>query len=251
MAWPHQAPGVSLRHMNLKRRGAETGSAFQQTVNRINEGYERAGRAFITRKAIPGKYLISRGESRRGLSLPIDFASSDAQPRLSYTELARLREEHKTTDWRRFVPESKAEPDYGGVMAPEGRAIFYDAKTTKRNLLDFDNLHAHQITFLERAARFGAVAGFLVEFSACAEVYFLPIHIVIRWREEVARKSLPYRFFSENLTSAPQGKGLIIYDYLKAVEEQEKRYGLGYERFVMTSPRAWPRRKAAMNKTSD
>jgi len=237
--------------MNLKRRGAETGSAFQQTVNRINEGYERAGRAFITRKAIPGKYLISRGESRRGLSLPIDFASSDAQPRLSYTELARLREEHKTTDWRRFVPESKAEPDYGGVMAPEGRAIFYDAKTTKRNLLDFDNLHAHQITFLERAARFGAVAGFLVEFSACAEVYFLPIHIVIRWREEVARKSLPYRFFSENLTSAPQGKGLIIYDYLKAVEEQEKRYGLGYERFVMTSPRAWPRRKAAMNKTSD
>jgi recombination protein U len=237
--------------MNLKRRGAETGSAFQQTVNRINEGYERAGRAFITRKAIPGKYLISRGESRRGLSLPIDFASSDAQPRLSYTELARLREEHKTTDWRRFVPESKAEPDYGGVMAPEGRAIFYDAKTTKRNLLDFDNLHAHQITFLERAARFGAVAGFLVEFSACAEVYFLPIHIVIRWREEVARKSLPYRFFSENLTSAPQGKGLIIYDYLKAVEDQEKRYGLGYERFVMTSPRAWPRRKAAIDKTRD
>ena len=251
MAWPHQAPGVSLRHMNLKRRGAETGSGFQETVNRTNEGYERAGRAFITRKAIPGKYLISRGESRRGLSLPIDFASSDAQPRLSYTELARLREEHKTTDWRRFVPESKAEPDYGGVMAPEGRAIFYDAKTTKRNLLDFDNLHAHQITFLERAARFGAVAGFLVEFSACAEVYFLPIHIVIRWREEVARKSLPYRFFSENLTSAPQGKGLIIYDYLKAVEDQEKRYGLGYERFVMTSPRAWPRRKAAMDKTRD
>jgi penicillin-binding protein-related factor A (putative recombinase) len=251
MAWPHQAPGVNLRHMNLKRRGAETGSAFQQTVNRINEGYERAGRAFITRKAIPGKYLISRGESRRGLSLPIDFASSDAQPRLSYTELARLREEHKTTDWRRFVPESKAEPDYGGVMAPEGRAIFYDAKTTKRNLLDFDNLHAHQITFLERAARFGAVAGFLVEFSACAEVYFLPIHIVIRWREEVARKSLPYRFFSENLTSAPQGKGLIIYDYLKAVEDQEKRYGRGYERFVMTAPRAWPRRKAAMDKTRD
>jgi penicillin-binding protein-related factor A (putative recombinase) len=232
--------------MNLKRRGAETGSGFQETVNRINEGYERAGRAYVTRKAIPGKYLIQRGESRRGLSLPsIDFASSDAQPRLSYADLCRLREQYKTTDWRRFVPESKAEPDYGGVIASEGRAIFYDAKTTKRNLLDFDNLHAHQITFLERAARFGAVAGFLVEFSACAEVYFLPIQIVVRWREEIARKSLPYRFFAEHLTPAPQGKGLIIYDYLKAVEEQERLYGRSYEGFVLTIPRSWSRRKTA------
>jgi recombination protein U len=236
--------------MNLKRRGAETGSGFQETVNRINEGYERAGRAYVTRKAIPGKYLIERGETRRGLSLPpIDFASSDAQPRLSYAELCRLREERKATDWRRFVPESKAEPDYGGVIASEGRAIFYDAKTTRRNLLDFDNLHAHQITFLERAARFGAVAGFLVEFSACAEVYFLPIQIVVRWREEIARKSLPYRFFAEHLTPAPQGKGLIIYDYLKAIEEQERLYGRGYERFVLTVPRAGLRRKVTADKT--
>jgi penicillin-binding protein-related factor A (putative recombinase) len=235
--------------MNLKRRGAETGSAFQETVNRINEAYERAERAYVTRKAIPGKYLIERGESRRGLSLPpIDFASSDAQPRLSYAELSRLREKHKATDWRRFVPESKAEPDYGGVTAPEGRAIFYGAKTTRRNLLDFDNLHAHQITFLERAARFGAVAGFLIEFSACAEVYFLPIQIVVRWREEIARKSFPYRFFTENLTPAPQGKGLIIYDYLKAIEEQERLYGRDYERFVLTVPHAGPRRKAAADK---
>jgi recombination protein U len=235
--------------MNFKRRGAETGGGFQETVNRINEGYERAGRACVTRKAIPGKYLIERGESRRGLSLPapdgIDFDSRGEQPRISYAELCRLREEHKTTDWRRFVPESKAEPDYGGAIAPEGRAIFYDAKTTRRNLLDFDNLHAHQITFLERAARFGAVAGFLVEFSSRGEVYFLPIQIVARWREEAARRSLPYRFFAEHLTPAPQGKGLIIYDYLKAIEEQERLYGRNYEKFVLTVPRARSQRKVA------
>ncbi|HEY8462054.1 MAG TPA: Holliday junction resolvase RecU [Blastocatellia bacterium] len=234
--------------MSLKRRGAETGSGFQETVNRINEAYERAGRAYITRKAIPGKYLIQRGESRQGLSLPIDFASSEAQPRLSYAELIRLREGHKNMDLRRFVPESKAEPDYGGVIAAEGRAIFYDAKTTRRNLLDFDNLHAHQIAFLDRAARFGAVAGFLVEFSVRAEVYFLPIQIVVRWREEMPRKSFPYSFFAERLTPAPQGKGLIIYDYLKAVEEQERLYGRGYEKVDLAVPRAWSRRKAAADK---
>jgi len=236
--------------MNLKRRGAETGSGFQETVNRINEGYERAGRACVTRKAIPGKYLNERGESRRGLWLPaMDFASKAGQQRLSYAELCRLRDEHNSADWRRFVPESKAEPDYGGVIAPDGRAIFYDAKTTRRNLLDFDNLHAHQITFLERVACFGAVAGFLVEFSSHAEVYFLPIQILTRWREEVARKSLPYRFFAEHLTPAPQGKGLIIHDYLTAVEEQERLYGRDFEKFVLVVPRARSQRKVSTGKT--
>jgi recombination protein U len=144
--------------MNFKRRGAETGSGFQEAINRTNEAYERQERACITRKAIPGKYLIERGESRRGLSLPpVDLSDKESRSHLASAELARLVKQHKVTDWRRFVPESKAEPDYGGVLAPQGRAIFYDAKTTRRDSLDFDNLHAHQITFLERAARFGAV----------------------------------------------------------------------------------------------
>src|SRR5262245_44326435 len=127
--------------MTFKRRGAETGSSYQEAVNRVNEGSRRAGRACITRKAIPGKYLIDRGESRRALSLPaIDFASTTKQPRMSYAELSRLREEYKGGDWRRFVPESKAEPDYGGALAPDGRAIFYDANATRRSPPAFVNL---------------------------------------------------------------------------------------------------------------
>ena len=125
--------------MNFKRRGAETGSGFQEAINRTNEGYERAGRAYITRKAIPGKYLIERGESRRGLALPsLNLPDGGAQTRLGATELNRMVKEHKLQDWRRFIPESKAEPDYGGALAPDGRAIFYDAKTTRREALDFE-----------------------------------------------------------------------------------------------------------------
>jgi penicillin-binding protein-related factor A (putative recombinase) len=211
--------------MNFKRRGAETGSGFQQAINRTNEAYERVGRACITRKAIPGKYLIQREGSRRGLSLPpVDLDSNSAQERIASAELARLVKEHKVSDWRRFVPESKAEPDYGGLLAPHGRSIFYDAKTTRRVVLDFDNLHAHQINFLERTARFGAVAGFLVEFSKYGQVFFLPIQILTRWRDEKERRSIPYRFFAEHLIPAPPGKGMIIFDYLLAIEEQERRY---------------------------
>ncbi len=224
--------------MNFKRRGAETGSGFQEAINRANEAYERQGRACITRKAIPGKYLIERGESRRGLSLPtIDLSSAKSKTRIASGSLARLVKEHQATDWRRFVPESKAEPDYGGVLAPDGRAIYYDAKTTRRDALDFDNLHAHQITFLERSARFGAVAGFLVEFSKYHEVYFLPIQVTARWRDERARKSIPRRFFVEHLIPAPPGKGMIIFDYLSAIQKQEQRYGCDYDKFELTTPR--------------
>src|SRR5262245_6420063 len=222
--------------MNFKRRGADTGSGFQEALNRTNEAYERTGRACITRKAIPGKYLIERGESRRGYSLgTIDLSAGEPQQRLDSAELNRIVKKNKITDWRRFVPESKAEPDYGGALAPDGRAIFFDAKTTRREALDFDNLHAHQITFLERAARFGAIAGFLVEFSKFGEVYFLPIQIVIRWRDESDRKSFPYQFFIDHLTPAPSGKGMILFDYLAAIEEQQNRYRQDYSSFRLSS----------------
>jgi recombination protein U len=221
----------------MKRRGAETGSGFQEAINHTNEGYERQGRAFITRKAIPGKYLVDRGESRKGLSLPsIDLSPDGKQSRIASSELARLVKERKTTDWRRFVPESKAEPDYGGVLAPDGRAIFYDAKTTRRTGLDFDNLHAHQVTFLERTTCYGAVAGFLVEFGKYQEVYFLPIQILARWRDQSLRKSIPHKFFIEHLIPAPPGKGMIIFDYLSAIEEQEKVYGRNFGKFLLTTP---------------
>lgn len=225
--------------MPIKRRGADTGSGFQEAINRTNEVYERTGRACITRKAIPGKYLVDRGESRRGLSLPsLSLPANGAQPRLASSDLNRLVKEHKLQDWRRFVPESKGEPDYGGVLGPDGRAIFYDAKTTRRNALDFDNLHAHQVIFLERMARLGAVAGFLVEFSSYREIYFLPIQVLHRWREESTRKSLPYQFFAEHLMPAPPGKGLLIFDYLWAIEEQERLYGRAFAGLQLNIARA-------------
>ena len=233
--------------MPLKRRGAETGSGFQEAINRANEAYERAGLACITRKAIPGKFLINRGARRaRGLASAIDLVQFDqsAQPRLSPGDISQPPR-MSVDEWRRFIPESKAEPDYGGTIAPTGRAIFYDAKTTRREALDFDNLHAHQIGYLERMARLGAIAGFLVEFSRCGEVYFLPIQVLARWRDTVPRKSLPYQFFVANLTLAERGKGLLIYDYLAAIEKQERLYGCDYISLDLTPQTLRSRRKAS------
>lgn len=177
-------------------RGAAAGAAFQELINYVNEAYERLGRACITRKSVPGKYI--RGKAA--------FSSS----RIT---LAEYRNQAPT---RTFIPESKAEPDYGGVIAPDGRAIFFDAKTTKRKNLDFDNLHAHQIDFLVRVGNAGAIAGFLVEFSQYGKVYFLPIQHITEWRKETSRKSIPHSYFVDNFVAATPAPG-ILFDYLGTI----------------------------------
>jgi hypothetical protein len=78
-------------------------------------------------------------------------------------------------------------------------------------------------------ARVGAIAGFLVEFSRHSEIYFLPIQVLARWRTESRRKSLPRSFFSGHLIAARGGKGLLIFDYLSAIAEQEARYGTSFD----------------------
>jgi recombination protein U len=218
----------------IKRRGADVGSGFQAAINSTNAAYAQADRAYITRKSIPGKYLVRRGEQRRGLSVPpLDGLAGD-QTHLSGSQLIALTRASGGLHQRDFVPESKAEPDYGGAIAPHGRAIFYDAKTTQRERLDLDNLHPHQIYFLERMSTTGAISGFLVEFSRLRRVYFLPIQLVRRYCEATGFKSVPIRFFEKFLTPVLAGKGMLIFDYLRAIDDQESRYGQDYSGIKLT-----------------
>ncbi|MEW6734830.1 MAG: Holliday junction resolvase RecU, partial [Acidobacteriota bacterium] len=215
----------------LKRRGADTGSGFQAAINSTNEAYAHAQRAYITRKSVPGKYLLRRDKQRRGLTVP-DLTDLPAHKyRLSGAQLIKMARAATGPPQRDFVPEAKAEPDYGGAVAPLGRAIFYDAKSTQRDRLDLDNLHPHQIYFLECMATAGAISGFLVEFMRYQKVFFLPIQLLQLYCHTTGHKSVPFRFFIDHLVTVPSGKGLLLFDYLSAIEEQELRYGQDYSRF--------------------
>ncbi|MBI4851721.1 MAG: Holliday junction resolvase RecU [Acidobacteria bacterium] len=216
----------------LKKRGADVGSGFQAAINSSNSAYAQAERAYITRKAIPGKYLMKRGEQRRGLSIPLANELPISQ-NLTGAQLIALTKEKGLLSQREFIPESKAEPDYGGAIAPNGRAIFYDAKTTQRDRLDLDNLHPHQIYFLECMATTGAISGFLVEFSTHKKAFFLPIQLVRRYCDTTGYKSLPFRFFEHHLVEVLPGKGLLIFDYLTAIEKQEELYGKDYASLII------------------
>ncbi|MCS6885892.1 MAG: Holliday junction resolvase RecU [Acidobacteriota bacterium] len=213
----------------ISRRGADVGSGFQAAVNATNEAYARLGRAYITRKAVPGKYL------RRQTQLLVDLPEQD-EGRLSSEELRRLLASQQGQS-RVFVPESKAEPDYGGAVAPEGRAIFYDAKSTRRERLDLDNLHPHQIHFLEQMAKNGAIAGFLVEFTRYQQVFFLPIQLAVRYISLTGYRSIPYNFFKSKLVAVQHGTGYLIFDYLAAIKEQELAYGRDYAALDLSAER--------------
>jgi recombination protein U len=211
---------------SFKKRGADVGSGFQAAINSTNTAYAQSARAFITRKSIPGKYLVRRGEHRRGMAL--NHITPGESDRFTSAELIALAGAAGRADQRDFVPESKAEPDYGGAVAPDGRAIFYDAKTTQRERLDVDNLHPHQIYFLERMATTGAISGFLVEFARYSKVFFLPIQVMQGYCQATGHKSVPFTFFTNHLVPVGSGKGLLIFDYLTAIQKQEERYGADY-----------------------
>jgi hypothetical protein len=51
------------------------------------------------------------------------------------------------------------------------------------------------------------------------------------------------------LIEAPAGKGLILFDYLTAIEEQERLYGSNFEKVVLTVPRVRSQRKAATGRS--
>jgi recombination protein U len=221
-----------MTHGRLQQRGAERGSGFQEAINHTNEAYEKLGRACITRKAIPGKYVVPKGIRRRGLVVPLSpsLAPLKTGDTLTTTALRQALADGPEENMRAFIPESRGEPDYGGVIAPQGRGIFYDAKTTQRDLLDFDNLHPHQVTFLERMAACGAIAGFLVEFAKHQAVFFIPIQMITLTHATRCRKSIPYQVCAEYLTPVRAGHGLVLYDYLLAIEQQEQQYGSDYAR---------------------
>src|SRR5215470_17729705 len=103
------------------RRGAEAGNGFQEAINRTNLAYERAGLACISRKAIPGKFLLDRNSARRVFTTQPVAESGTMSAREFLEALAQEpRGLNGAKSWRashRFVPESKAEPDYGGTLA--------------------------------------------------------------------------------------------------------------------------------------
>ena len=72
--------------------------------------------------------------------------------------------------------EKKSTVDYMGVV--QGVPICFDAKETGRKNLPLQNIHTHQIEFMESFQSQKGVAFLLVRFAFFDETYFLPFGVL-------------------------------------------------------------------------
>ncbi len=168
------------------------GSSLEESINFTNERYRQSGLALLQK-----------------IPTPITPVRMDAEGRtitLAYFE-------------------KQSTVDYIGVA--QGVPIAFDAKETAGKSLPLQNIHAHQMAFMEEFRRQRGLAFLLVHFSAADEYYLLPFETLrCYWEnaENGGRKSIPHAAF-EKKYSIRQKDGLL--HYLEAVslylEESEKR----------------------------
>ena len=118
------------------------GMHFEKLINLSNEMYQREGVALINKRPTPVKVIKSRG--------------------------------NQVTNG---FYEAKSTIDYDGVY--KERAIAFEAKSTKSlTRFDLSNIAQHQLDYLEKAGKMGAVCFFLIEFSKDHTIFLVPASVI-------------------------------------------------------------------------
>ncbi|EOO24586.1 recombination protein U [Bacillus cereus BAG1X2-3] len=105
----------------------------------------------------------------------------------------------------------------------KGRAIAFEAKSTEKDTrFDLKNIAQHQLDYLEKAEKMGAICFFLIEFSKDKSVFVVPLSVIQSYvrmsHQPKGKKSIPkadfdiYGYVVEQTERAPV-------DYLQYVDE--------------------------------
>ncbi|MFJ8457295.1 Holliday junction resolvase RecU [Bacillus paramycoides] len=169
--------------MGLGNRGMH----FEKLINLTNEMYRREGVALINKRPTPVKVLkVVYGRVKDGYY------------------------------------ESKSTVDYDGVY--KGRAIAFEAKSTEDpGRFDLKNIAQHQLDYLEKAEKMGAICFFLIGFSKDKSVFAVPLSVIQSYvrisHQSKGKKSMPradfdiYGYLVDQTERAPV-------DYLQYIDEQ-------------------------------
>lgn len=106
----------------------------------------------------------------------------------------------------------KSTVDYMGVV--QGIPVCFDAKETSKNYLPLQNIHQHQVDFMENFQQQEGIAFMLVYFKMYEEYYFLPFKDVFKYWQDAkngGRKSIPYKNFDKKYLIKQNGKFYIHY----------------------------------------
>lgn len=160
------------------------GSALEDMINRTNEKYADAGLALIQKIPTP--------------ITPLKIDKENKQITLAYFE-------------------QKSTVDYIGVV--QGIPVCFDAKECAADTFALQNIHPHQVEFMERFEQQGGIAFFLIYYTHKDILYYLSLDVLLYfWNRasEGGRKS--FRYEELNPAYVLPKKGGILVPYLDALQ---------------------------------
>ncbi len=171
-----------------KTRGLR-GSALEELINRTNDKYREEGLAIVQKIPTPITPVRMTGK----------------QITLAYFD-------------------QKSTVDYIGAV--QGLPVCFDAKECREDRFPLQNIHEHQVAFMEHFEKQGGVSFFLLHFTQKDVLYYLPFAMFkFFWDRalEGGRKSFLYEELNPDYIISPN-EGVFV-PYLEAlkkdVEERE------------------------------
>lgn len=117
--------------------------------------------------------------------------------------------------------EKQSTVDYIGAV--QGIPICFDAKEAAQKRLPLQNIHSHQIEFMEDFSNQGGISFLLVNFTGEGEFFLMPLEVLKKYWEEAqngGRKSIPYEAFEQKYKIKNTNGAML--NYLEAVNEYLK-----------------------------
>lgn len=161
------------------------GSTLEDLLNRTNEKYAQNGLALIQKIPTP--------------ITPINIDKETRHITLAYFD-------------------QKSTVDYIGVV--QGVPVCFDAKECNTDTFPLQNIHEHQVRFMEAFERQDGIAFLLIYFSARNEFYYLRFRDMIRFWERGqsgGRKSFRYDELDEEFF-LPEISGIMV-PYLNGIQK--------------------------------
>ncbi len=162
----------------FKKHGLR-GSTLESMINTTNAQYLEAGLALIQKVPTP--------------ITPIDIDKKSRHITLAYFD-------------------KKSTVDYIGAV--QGIPVCFDAKECATDTFALQNIHPHQISFMEQFEKQDGVAFFIVYYTNRDEIFYLPYADVRRFWDravEGGRKSFRYEEIDQSYQITTHGSFLVPY----------------------------------------
>ena len=167
-----------------KTRGLR-GSTLEDMINRTNEKYMESGLALIQKIPTP--------------ITPINIDKETRHITLAYFE-------------------QKSTVDYIGAV--QGIPVCFDAKECAVDTFSLQNIHEHQVNFMDKFEKQGGVAFFLIYYTHKDVLYYLPYEMLrFFWDRAMdgGRKSFRYEELNPEYI-IPKQHGILV-PYLEALKK--------------------------------